>query len=282
MQNLRMHIRVIAEARYWGQLQPSGMIKVLRLNGHQVTIMDPDHAPYEAGENSWMCGIDLIVSRGRSLELLCLLAAAEAAGLRTINRRAAIGRVLNKAEMAAVLAANSIRMPHTYFGAINRLPDFVSRYPLIVKPVFGDNAQGLRIVNTPGELRELEWETPAPLAQEYIPNEGYDLKLYGIGDEVWAVRKPSPVTRLQFPKNQLPDIREMKAETVTISEELSDLGRRCGRLFDLELYGVDCILTPDGPVVIEVNDFPNYSAVPNADEKLAAYVLRVARQEAHA
>jgi ribosomal protein S6--L-glutamate ligase len=58
---------------------------------------------------------------------------------------------------------------------------------------------------------------------------------------------------------------------------MRELGLRCGELFGLELWGVDCVETPDGPVVIEVNEFPNYTAVPAADERLADHVLERAR-----
>jgi glutathione synthase/RimK-type ligase-like ATP-grasp enzyme len=40
---------------------------------------------------------------------------------------------------------------------------------------------------------------------------------------------------------------------------------------------VDCIETPGGLLVIEVNDFPNYTSVPDADKKLADYVVRRAQ-----
>ena len=59
-----------------------------------------------------------------------------------------------------------------------------------------------------------------------------------------------------------------------------DLARRCGKLFGLELYGVDCLQTDAGTVVIEVNEFPNYTGVPGADEKLADYVLACAGGDA--
>jgi glutathione synthase/RimK-type ligase-like ATP-grasp enzyme len=51
------------------------------------------------------------------------------------------------------------------------------------------------------------------------------------------------------------------------------LASRCRRAFGLDLYGIDCIPTDDGPVVIEVNEFPNYTGVPQASERLADYVL---------
>ena len=51
----------------------------------------------------------------------------------------------------------------------------------------------------------------------------------------------------------------------------------CKRLFGLELFGLDCIRTPSGTVVIEVNDFPNYGSVPSASERLADFVMKRAR-----
>lgn len=75
------------------------------------------------------------------------------------------------------------------------------------------------------------------------------------------------------------DAGDSKAGIIPITSELEELGRRCGKLFGLELYGVDCIETDDGPVVIEINDFPNYTGVPEADERLAEFVVGRAGQE---
>ncbi|MEK6655794.1 MAG: hypothetical protein AABY92_11690, partial [Thermodesulfobacteriota bacterium] len=72
-----------------------------------------------------------------------------------------------------------------------------------------------------------------------------------------------------------------KIEHISLTKELKDLGRRLGRLFGLELYGVDCIESPDGPSVIEVNEFPNYTGVPDADRRLAGYVTRARGRKAH-
>jgi ribosomal protein S6--L-glutamate ligase len=59
---------------------------------------------------------------------------------------------------------------------------------------------------------------------------------------------------------------------VEATPALQDLGRRCGRLFGLDLYGVDCIETADGVLIIEINDYPNYTNVPDANAHLARYV----------
>ena len=50
--------------------------------------------------------------------------------------------------------------------------------------------------------------------------------------------------------------------------------RRCGRLFGLELYGVDLVKTPKGFSVIEVNCFPGYKGVPQGGERLAQFILQ--------
>ena len=85
------------------------------------------------------------------------------------------------------------------------------------------------------------------------------------------MRKPSPLGRN--------GARPSSAEVVALSPALRGLARRCGSLFGLELYGLDCLETPEGLVVIEVNEFPNYTGVPKADAKLADYVIRRAHGE---
>ncbi len=231
MKTPQLHIGVLVERRYLEQFQPAGLITAIRELGHIVTVVDPDNALDEAGESAFMDVFDLVVVRGRSLNVLCMTAVAETAGLRTVNRLSAIRGVLNKAQMGLKLTANRIPTPPTYFDTIQCLAEHVPSYPLVLKPVFGDNARGLKVVQTVEELLQLEWEEPMVLAQQYIPSDGYDLKLYAIGDAIWAVRKPSP----------LADLQQGKAEPVPISQELVALGRQCGELFGLELYGVDCI-----------------------------------------
>ena len=43
---------------------------------------------------------------------------------------------------------------------------------------FGDNARGLQIVNTRHALRNLKWPEETVLAQQYLANDGYDIKLF--------------------------------------------------------------------------------------------------------
>jgi glutathione synthase/RimK-type ligase-like ATP-grasp enzyme len=63
------------------------------------------------------------------------------------------------------------------------------------------------------------------------------------------------------------------AEMVEIDAELRDIALTCGRACGLELWGVDVAMTKDGPYVIEVNDFPTYSGIPEAGALIAQHTL---------
>ncbi len=266
----RLRIGILVEQRYLAQAQPVGMSLALKAQGHAVTFIDA--RAYEVGGCLELEACDLIVARGRSWDVLGLLAWAERCGKPVINLRSSIAAVHNKAEMAIVLVEGQVPTPRSFVGSLaelaNRVPE--TCYPLILKPIFGDNGRGLRVVNAGSELRRLDWPEETALAQQYFPSDGYDLKLYGIGDEIWAVRKRSP-----YPAG--PDRGATTAELLPLSAELEKLARRCGRLFGLHLYGVDCIQTGGGPVVIEVNEFPNYTGVPGADQALADYAIAYAK-----
>jgi predicted ATP-grasp superfamily ATP-dependent carboligase len=77
------------------------------------------------------------------------------------------------------------------------------------------------------------------------------------------VRKPSPFNGdpTATPQPVQPDVRMM------------DIALRCGATFGLDIYGVDTVETPQGPAVIEVNEFPNFTGVPDAATQIADYIL---------
>jgi len=263
---LSQKIGILAEARYLAQNQPMGLCRELERRGHELHLIDPQKTFYVMGDDRWMDGLDILVGRGRSWGLLALLNWAERSGKITINRQEAISAVHNKAHMSLAFAASGLPVPQTYLGSVSQLAEGIpsSAYPIILKPIFGDNSKGLLVIRTPDEMAAADWPEPVALAQRYFQTDGYDLKLYGIADRVWAIRKRSPFNeaREQIPEGLVP-----------LTPELEELGIRSGRLFGLDLFGVDCILTEQGPQIIEINDYPNYTSVPNADAELADYVL---------
>jgi ribosomal protein S6--L-glutamate ligase len=256
--------------------------QALEAEGCSVPLVVPDAArlfdiPSEAPP--W----DAVLSRGRDLAGLGMLAAAAALGVPAINTPQSIELVRNKIAMQAILLEHRLSLPKTWFAAdaavFREIPP--EMYPLVVKPYDGDGSRGLSLLSQPDDVDELPGVSGTPslyLAQEFLETDGWDLKLYGIGARVWAVRKPSPVNFTgPGPAVVMPT---KGAELVELDAQLRDIALTCGRACGLELWGVDVAVTPKGPYVIEVNDFPTYSAVPGAGEEIARYALTRVQMEA--
>jgi ribosomal protein S6--L-glutamate ligase len=225
----------------------------------------------------------VVVSRGRHLAGLGLLAAASALGVPTVNDPKAIELVRNKIGMQAVLAHHDIPLPRTWFAGDPAVFGQLSEdfFPLVVKPYDGDGSRGLALLTKPADvalLPPITGRRSLYLAQEYLATDGFDLKLYGVGSKVWAVRKPSPV--IFSGPGPVEPVAVVDAELVDIDRQLLDIALTCGRACQLELFGVDVAMTPDGPFVIEVNDFPTYSAVPGAGVAIAEHVLTLVEMHA--
>lgn len=264
-------VALLVEGRYLVQRQPRGLAVQLRRRGCIVRLVDPDSTAISLTDDSWLAGIDVCVARGRSEAVLSRLLSAERCAVPTINRHSAVAAVHDKAAMAVALASAGIPTPPTTLGTPSQLAAELASdlYPVIVKPIRGDNCRGLRVCGSRDDLARLSPASEEPLlAQPYLPCDGADLKLYGVGDRVWAVRKPSPVCTNGSRRGG-----SSEATPVALTPDLHRLALACSELFGLELFGVDCLLTPAGPVVIEVNEYPNYTGVAGADEALAGHVL---------
>jgi glutathione synthase/RimK-type ligase-like ATP-grasp enzyme len=54
------------------------------------------------------------------------------------------------------------------------------------------------------------------------------------------------------------------------------LARRVGQVFGLDLYGVDVLETPEGLMLVDINDFPSFYGVPRKVASVAEYILHAA------
>lgn len=278
-----LKIGCIAEKRYLTQAMPGAVIQALAEQGHRVDILCPQGCHFESetgilrdqgGAQFNLNRYDVILSRNRNALGLAMLAYADAAGIRAINTHASTRQLRNKAKMGVALSQAGVPCAPTILAdditALTRLHQ--DWFPLILKATYGDNSQGLRLVRRPDDLGDICWRDGLVLAQRYLPNDGFDLKLYVCGETIFAVRKPSPF-------NGDPSA---EPQCVPVHAAMADLALRCGRAFGLEIYGVDTIETENGLAVIEVNEFPNFTGVPRAGELIADYVLARTKEANHA
>jgi ribosomal protein S6--L-glutamate ligase len=146
-------------------------------------------------------------------------------------------------------------------GDFSLLQSLVEEQPLLIKPYRGHRGADIILVHNPAELSTLPPPKGPVIVQEFISGTGEDLKVYVVGDQVYAVRKnfsPASFTRPGRP--------------VPVSAEVRDIALRCGQAFGLGLYGLDMIESPDGPVVVDLNFFPGYKGVPNIAPRIADYI----------
>jgi len=203
---------------------------------------------------------------------LSILQAAEAAGIPTINNSRSIRLVRDKAVATAFARAHGLPIPPTYFVAHPRLLEQIpeSEYPIVVKPSNGSSCRGIYRLNSPAELTALviaEANDSFFLAQHYAENSGYDMKVYVTGTEVYAaIAKKSPLHS---------DVEE---HFVPLTPQVRKLALQVGKLFGLDIYGVDIVETPQGPAILDINDFPSFGGVPRAVVRVSEYVLHAARR----
>ena len=191
-------VALVAEDRHLGNRALVDAQAAWLAHGCRVEVVVPDAARlYDVPVRTPQWSV--VVSRGRHLAGLGLLAAAAALGVPAVNDPRSIELVRNKIGMQAMLAHHDIPLPRTWFAGDPAVFGQLSLdfFPLVVKPYDGDGARGLALLTKPADvalLPPITGRRSLYLAQEYLHTDGSDLKLYGIGAKVWAVRKPSPVS----------------------------------------------------------------------------------------
>jgi ribosomal protein S6--L-glutamate ligase len=264
----------IVEAKYENHVMPGAVVDVLRSWGHQVDVLRPNGMVADLWElldpEKYDAFVLKTVSGGPGQSLLD---AAGAAGITTVNDYRAIRLARDKAVAAVRARAAGIPFPKTWFASKSALLDQIpaEAYPLVLKPNNGSSCERIVRVASPEELAELALDdSGCLLAQPYLPNPGYDVKLYNTGEEVFATVKRSP----------LHPGAAVVEEQIEVTPQLRELALAVGRAFGLDIYGIDVIETAAGWVVLDVNDFPSFGKVPEAASRLARTVLRVTRRGA--
>ncbi|MCZ4123945.1 ATP-grasp domain-containing protein [Streptomyces sp. H39-S7] len=285
-----MRLCFLVEEHYRHDGMPLDVVAQLTAWGHRVDVIRPGSSLIRLSEFSELSGLSDAVRSGAHdawvLKTvsggpgLTLLEGAAALGLTTVNDARAIRTVRDKALTALVAQQHGLPMPVTYAAARAELFAEVpgEHFPLVVKPAAGSAGRGVRLVRTPDRLTggpdgHEAASAPAPeddgllIAQPYVPNSGTDLKVYCVGGEVFAAVRASPLR---------PELA-VDERIVPLPREVAELAAEIGAVFGLDLYGFDVLLGPDGPVVVDINDFPSFRKVPDAVARVARAVLELAR-----
>ncbi|MGW3568415.1 ATP-grasp domain-containing protein [Streptomyces sp. NPDC000941] len=269
-----MRLCFLVEEHYRYDGMPLEVIRQLTAWGHRVDVVWPGSSLVSVSEavgagshDAWVLKT---VSGGPGLTLL---EAAAAVGLTTVNDARSIRGVRDKVLAAAIGTARGLPMPRTYAAArpesLAEIPE--AEFPLVVKPADGSSGRAVRLVSSPDRLAGLRAELAGEgmlIAQPYVANSGVDLKVYCVGGELYATERSSPLHPGE-------PVRERR---VALSAEVGRIVAEAGAVYGLDLYGVDVLLGPDGPVIVDVNDFPSFRQVPDAAARVGQAVLELARR----
>lgn len=165
------------------------------------------------------------------------------------------------------------------FGAIKEKMDF----PIIIKLLSGTQGVGVMrinnerdaipIIDTMEELKQLI------LIQEYLKNEGEDLRAFVVdGKVVAAMRRISP--EYDWRANIHAGGKGVAYQLTSEEEEMTV---KAAEKLKLGVAGIDLLQTPDGPRLIEANVSPGFRGLLtatgiNAADAIADYAIKLSKK----
>jgi ribosomal protein S6--L-glutamate ligase len=210
---------------------------------------------------------DLYLLKSHTELSLSIAGVLHARGARLLNPYLSCVVTQNKIVAARRLRAAGVPTPRCWVtGDLALLEPVLAERPLVIKPYMGHRGTGIHLVRNPDELRTVPAPTTPVLIQEHVEGKGEDLKVYVVGDRVFAVRKPFSASSFTQP-----------GRPCAVASDVRDIALRCGRAMGLGLYGIDLIESREGPVVVDLNYFPGYKGVPQAAPLIAEYIEGYAR-----
>lgn len=200
----------------------------------------------------------------------------EAGGGVVMNPARAIEAAVDKYLTSAKIQTTGLLTPRTI--ACQTPDDAMAAFEqlggdVVVKPLFGSEGRGITRLNDEAlALRAFKMlaQLGAVLyVQEFVPHEGYDIRLLLIGEQVFCMRRRNP---LDWRTNIS---RGAKAEPMTPDQSMIDMANRAAQAVGAPLAGVDLLPGRDGQLyTIEVNAVPGWKGLARAlDHDIAKTVL---------
>ncbi|MFI9786404.1 RimK family alpha-L-glutamate ligase [Kitasatospora sp. NPDC051984] len=218
------------------------------------------HSTVPAGQDA-----DLLLLKARSAATLRLARRYEQAGTAVLNSVAATAFCQDRTAMEQ--RARRAGLPFAPTVADGPLGELGWTGPVVVKSRHSRREDLVARADTPEQWRALidRWAPEPVITQRPIAGDGWDRKLWVVDGQVFAEQRRSelhPGGPARRPWTPGPEERA--------------LALAAGAAFGLDVYGIDLLPGPDGPIAVDVNAFPGIRHQPGAPEALAALAVRVA------
>ncbi|MHA1376386.1 MAG: ATP-grasp domain-containing protein [Promethearchaeota archaeon] len=116
--------------------------------------------------------------------------------------------------------------------------------------------------------------------QKFIECDAVDRKIYVIGGKVFGIKRENPIYLYMREKPINIDVDTIEREEFKVSEEIRTLANILSKELDLKIFGFDLIkpINKDRYHLIDLNDFPGFKGIKNAEKILADYLLDYIKQ----
>lgn len=244
-------LRIALVAREPGHPLLAGALQLLQREGHLAVDRDEP--------------ADVVLLKARDPHALRRAERYERAGTPVLNSAAVTARCQDRAWMERTARAAGLPFAATLGGGV--LAELAWPGPVVVKSRHSRKEDLVARADTPAQWRALaeRWPGEPVLLQRPVSGDGWDRKLWVVGGQVFAEQRRSELE---------PGGPERRPWTPDPDERAIALA--AGEAFGLQVYGVDLLPGPDGPVAVDVNAFPGVRHQAGAPEALAALVLRTA------
>ncbi|MHA1460207.1 MAG: ATP-grasp domain-containing protein [Promethearchaeota archaeon] len=110
--------------------------------------------------------------------------------------------------------------------------------------------------------------------QKFIECDGFERKVYVIGDKVFGIIRENPIYIYLRNKPENIDVDTIKRKEFKITEKIRDLAEILSKELNLKIFGFDLIKLPDKDrfYLIDLNDFPGFRGIKNVESTLSSYL----------
>jgi ribosomal protein S6--L-glutamate ligase len=228
---------------------------------HEVAVFDAQTLPAGYGrEPGLQEPPDVVLLKSRTPQARRVARTAERAGSLVVNPAAATASALDRAATAEGLDRAGVPAPRSW--SVPALRDLVADpaantvalpWPLVVKSRTSSRRDLVRLVTGRAELDELlpEWGAEPVVAQEFAANDGFDIKVWVIGEDLSVARRRSALESIDKSADEFLDPADLPEDWIRTA-------RDAGAALGLQLYGVDLLITRGRPVVVDANPFPGF------------------------
>lgn len=111
--------------------------------------------------------------------------------------------------------------------------------------------------------------------QKFIECDGFERKVYVIGDKVFGIIRENPIYIYLREKPEKIDVGLIKRERFKVTEDILQLSKILSHDLGLKIFGFDLIqpINQNKLFLVDLNDFPSFKGIPNIENEMKNYIM---------